>query len=165
MNIARFNGLLGGAMFAAALLAAPVLSSAQTSSAASGPVTCKDGTTSPHGGRGACSGHGGIDKSASAGASTSGSGSEAAPAAAAPAAGAAPPRRLPHPPPVAAPGDLQGRHHLIARRSWRLLRPRWGEQVGHRCQLGQRRERRCPGHGGTGGDRRRVLVRVGQRTL
>ncbi len=30
------------------------------------PVTCKDGTTSPKGGRGACSGHGGIDKAATA---------------------------------------------------------------------------------------------------
>jgi len=28
----------------------------------SGPVTCADGTTSPHGGKGACSGHGGIKK-------------------------------------------------------------------------------------------------------
>jgi hypothetical protein len=40
----------------------------------SGPVTCSDGTTSPHGGRGACSKHGGIKKDATA-----------APAAAAPA--------------------------------------------------------------------------------
>ncbi|MBS0396364.1 MAG: signal peptide protein, partial [Proteobacteria bacterium] len=30
----------------------------------SGPVTCSDGTTSPHGGRGACSKHGGIKKGA-----------------------------------------------------------------------------------------------------
>jgi hypothetical protein len=30
------------------------------------PVTCKDGTTSPHGGRGACSRHGGIDQAATA---------------------------------------------------------------------------------------------------
>jgi hypothetical protein len=30
--------------------------------AAEGPVKCKDGSMSPHGGRGACSGHGGIDK-------------------------------------------------------------------------------------------------------
>lgn len=32
--------------------------------AASGPVTCKDGTTSEKAGRGACSGHGGINKDA-----------------------------------------------------------------------------------------------------
>ena len=30
--------------------------------AASGPVTCKDGSTSASSGRGACSGHGGVDK-------------------------------------------------------------------------------------------------------
>jgi len=46
---------------------------------------CKDGTTSPHGGRGACSGHGGINKAASA----SGGSAAAAPAAAATTAGAA----------------------------------------------------------------------------
>lgn len=32
----------------------------------SGPVTCVDGTTSPHGGKGACSGHGGIKKAEAA---------------------------------------------------------------------------------------------------
>ena len=36
----------------------------------SGPVTCKDGSTSPKGGRGACSGHGGIDKAATTAAAT-----------------------------------------------------------------------------------------------
>jgi hypothetical protein len=55
----------------------------------SGPVTCKDGSTAPHGGRGACSKHGGINKDAAAPAAP------AAPAAAAaapakPAAPAAP---------------------------------------------------------------------------
>ena len=34
--------------------------------ATGGPVTCKDGTTSEHAGRGACSGHGGINKDAAA---------------------------------------------------------------------------------------------------
>jgi hypothetical protein len=52
-------------------------------------VSCKDGTASK-GGRGACSGHGGIDKSA------------AAKAASAPAA-AAPPPAAPAAPPAAAP--------------------------------------------------------------
>ena len=33
---------------------------------ASGPVTCTDGTTAAHGGRGACSKHGGIKKDAAA---------------------------------------------------------------------------------------------------
>jgi hypothetical protein len=54
--------------------------------AAGSAVKCKDGTTSAHSGRGACSGHGGVDKSASAG---SGASATAAPAAAAPAAPAA----------------------------------------------------------------------------
>jgi hypothetical protein len=100
MNLAKLNSLVCGALCAAALAAAPAVSLAQAatspaaSSSSSGPVTCKDGTTSPHGGRGACSGHGGIDKSATAA-------SAAAPAApsapAAPAAAAAPAA------PVAAP--------------------------------------------------------------
>jgi len=72
----RLGLLTVSVALAAVMLVAPAISSAQTTS--SGPVTCKDGTSSPHGGRGACSGHGGIDKSAAAPA--------AAPAAAAPAA-------------------------------------------------------------------------------
>jgi hypothetical protein len=81
-----------------ALLAVPAVWAADTAS----PVTCKDGTSSPHGGRGACSGHGGIDKAATAAAksgsgaatssspssSTSGSSGSAAGGAAAPAPGA-----------------------------------------------------------------------------
>ena len=84
MNILRLNGLYG-ALLAAALLAAPAVSSAQSTST-SGPVTCNDGTTSPHGGRGACSGHGGVNKSASAGSSAASSAAPAASSAAAPAA-------------------------------------------------------------------------------
>ena len=69
-----------GVLICAALLAMPGVSGAAD---ASTPVTCKDGTTSPHGGRGACSGHGGIDKAATKaanqgtgnGSSTTGSGS------------------------------------------------------------------------------------------
>jgi len=57
-----------GALACAALLFFPGLSAADTST----QVTCKDGTTSPHGGRGACSGHGGIDKAATAAAKGSG---------------------------------------------------------------------------------------------
>ena len=60
----RLNGLSLSAVFAAVLLALPAVSSAQSTS--SGPVVCNDGTTSAHGGRGACSGHGGVNKSASA---------------------------------------------------------------------------------------------------
>jgi hypothetical protein len=78
MNL-KLSTLICGALLAAALLAAPPLASAQTSDSSSTPVTCKDGTTAAHGGRGACSRHGGIDKSASA--SGSGSAGSAAPAA------------------------------------------------------------------------------------
>jgi hypothetical protein len=77
---------LGGALLCALAMSFPMLGNA--ADAASTPVTCKDGTTSPHGGRGACSGHGGIDKAATAAAAKGG--------AAAPAATAAPP-----PPPAA----------------------------------------------------------------
>jgi hypothetical protein len=66
---------------AAATTSSSTASSSSSSNASSGPVTCNDGTTAPHGGRGACRGHGGVNKSASA------AGSAAAPAA--PAAGAA----------------------------------------------------------------------------
>jgi hypothetical protein len=48
------------AVLVGVVLAGPV--SAET--AKKGPVTCNDGTTSPHGGQGACSGHGGIKKAA-----------------------------------------------------------------------------------------------------
>ena len=54
-----------GLLICAALLAMPAVSGAADAI----PVTCKDGTTSPHGGRGACSGHGGIDKAATKAAS------------------------------------------------------------------------------------------------
>jgi hypothetical protein len=79
----KVNSWLHGAALSVALLAAPALCLAQSTSTSSGPVTCKDGTTSPHGGRGACSGHGGIDKSATAASASSGSAAPAAPAAAA----------------------------------------------------------------------------------
>ena len=67
MNLTKttLNGLTLSAVLAAALLTAPAVSSAQSTS--SGPVVCNDGTTSPHGGRGACSGHGGVNKAASSG--------------------------------------------------------------------------------------------------
>ncbi|HVH84205.1 MAG TPA: hypothetical protein VM713_07815, partial [Steroidobacteraceae bacterium] len=64
MSLARLETLICGALCAAALAAAPLATKAQTTTAApaaSAPVKCKDGTTSPHGGRGACSGNGGID--------------------------------------------------------------------------------------------------------
>jgi hypothetical protein len=87
MKLARLTPLLCGALVLAMVCVAPSVSSAKDADA--GPVTCKDGTTSPHGGRGACSKHGGIDKSKS-GAATSAAGSSPASAAPAPAAAAAP---------------------------------------------------------------------------
>ena len=62
MRIRNYASCIWGALAAAALLGASVNASADTTT----PVTCKDGSTSPHGGRGACSGHGGIDKTATA---------------------------------------------------------------------------------------------------
>lgn len=91
MNLTRLNTLICGALCAAALGAAPVVTVAQATTAtpaASTTVKCKDGTTSAHAGRGACSGHGGIDKSA-AGGSSAGAARLAAAAPAAPAAPAA----------------------------------------------------------------------------
>jgi hypothetical protein len=119
MSLTRLNIFICGALCTAVLGAAPALSLAQAASttpAASTPVKCKDGTTSPHGGRGACSGHGGIDKSASTG-STAGAAGPAAPAApaasaapATPAAPAAPAAKASSPAPAAqaAPGGGPG---------------------------------------------------------
>jgi hypothetical protein len=68
MRIGKYASLVYGTLAAAALL---VLSVPNAVADTSSPVTCKDGTTSPHGGRGSCSGHGGIDKAATAGRSSS----------------------------------------------------------------------------------------------
>jgi hypothetical protein len=87
MKLARLTPLLCGALVLALVCVVPSVGSAKDADAA--PVTCKDGTTSPHGGRGACSQHGGIAKSKSA-AATSAAGSS--PASAAPAPAAAPAR-------------------------------------------------------------------------
>ncbi len=85
MKLARLKGLVGGVLLGALLgVPAPALAQADGTAAATA-VICKDGTTSPHGGRGTCSGHGGIDKSATAAAGTAAgsSASGSAPAAAA----------------------------------------------------------------------------------
>ena len=89
MNIARLNAVMCGAMWVAAMMAAPAVSTAQDSSAK--PVACKDGTTAAHGGRGACSGHGGVNKSGSAGGGAAPAAATAPAAAAAPAATASAP--------------------------------------------------------------------------
>jgi hypothetical protein len=73
------------------IFAAPLLMLASTipgyAADAGAPTTCKDGTTSTATGRGACSGHGGVQKAAPAGTSAS-QPTAAAPAAAAPPASA-----------------------------------------------------------------------------
>jgi hypothetical protein len=75
MRTRNYASLIFGVLASTALLVLPGTSAfADTSS----PVTCKDGTTSPHGGRGACSGHGGIDKAATAAAASGGAGGAAA---------------------------------------------------------------------------------------
>jgi Protein of unknown function (DUF3761) len=70
------------------LMLAWSLSSQAADSAA--PTTCKDGTASTATGRGACSGHGGVQKAATSSTSTSASPKAAAPAAAPPASVAPP---------------------------------------------------------------------------
>jgi len=86
MNVARtrLDALTVTAWLAVAMLAAPALLSAQEAS--STPVVCNDGTTSPHGGRGACSGHGGVNKSAAASAAGAAAAAPATAPAAAPSA-------------------------------------------------------------------------------
>jgi hypothetical protein len=85
MKLNNFTSPVYGMLAAAALLALPGLSAAADTTT---PVTCKDGTSSPHGGRGACSGHGGIDKAASQAAT---GGAAAAGATTAPASSSPPP--------------------------------------------------------------------------
>ncbi len=87
MNMNKPGLLFSALLLGAALAALPV---AGTAADATAPVTCKDGTTSPHGGRGACSGHGGIDKAATAKAAAGSTNAPAAAAAAPPAEAAAP---------------------------------------------------------------------------
>ncbi len=83
MKIRKYASWMCGLTSAALLILPGTNVFADTSS----PVTCKDGTTSPHGGRGSCSGHGGIDKAATAAAAGgSSSGGGAAAGSAAPAA-------------------------------------------------------------------------------
>jgi len=62
MSLLKANIPFTAALLAVTLwLLAPGLTRAAD---AAGPVICKDGTSAAHGGRGACSGHGGIDKAA-----------------------------------------------------------------------------------------------------
>jgi hypothetical protein len=97
MKIRKYASWMCGLASAALLILPGANAFADTSS----PVTCKDGTTSPHGGRGSCSGHGGIDKAATAAAA-------ATPAAPTPAAKPAPAAAAPTPAP-ASPAASAGR--------------------------------------------------------
>jgi hypothetical protein len=78
---------------AAAAPAAPAAAAPATPAASGTPSTCKDGTTSTATGRGACSGHGGVQKASKSKPVADGTAPAAAPAAAkaAPAAAAAAP--------------------------------------------------------------------------
>jgi hypothetical protein len=84
--------------------AAPATPAAAAPAATAGSVLCKDGTTSTKTGRGACSRHGGVNKSGNSSGSAAGS---AAPPAAAPAPAAPPPpapsRSMPTPTAAPAP--------------------------------------------------------------
>jgi hypothetical protein len=85
----------GGVQKAATTQAAPATPAAAPASpaapAASGtPSTCKDGTTSTATGRGACSGHGGVQKATKGKPASDAPAAAAAPAAAPPAAATAP---------------------------------------------------------------------------
>src|SRR5215831_19963925 len=75
MNSRSLRYLVGGALLLAVMSVTPVFGASSDASAS--PVTCKDGTTSEHGGRGACRGHGGIDKTKSAASGTESSGAAA----------------------------------------------------------------------------------------
>jgi hypothetical protein len=72
MSILRLNMAVAGALLALAL--APNPSRADDTAT----IICKDGTTSAHGGSGACSGHGGVDKNASKAVSSANASSAAA---------------------------------------------------------------------------------------
>ena len=94
MKIRKYASWFCGLASAALLILPGANALADTSS----PVTCKDGTTSPHGGRGSCSGHGGIDKAATAAAAGTGSAAPTSTPAAKPAP--TPPAAAPTPPPA-----------------------------------------------------------------
>ena len=75
----------------ASLLMVPLLCTAAYAQTAATSVLCKDGTTSTTTGKGACSHHGGVNKSGTATGSTAASGSGAAASSAAPATPSAAP--------------------------------------------------------------------------
>jgi hypothetical protein len=82
MKIRSSSALIYGALLAG-VLAFPLASSAADTATAATPVLCKDGTTATHSGKGACSHHGGVNKTGTA--STAPSASSATPSSASPA--------------------------------------------------------------------------------
>ena len=104
MKISSSRALVYGALFAG-MLALPFAGSAADTATASTPVLCKDGTTSTHSGKGACSHHGGVNKSGAASTAAPGSPASTSSAPSAPAAPTAPaPAPAPsHAAPTAAP--------------------------------------------------------------
>jgi hypothetical protein len=99
MDTRRMWSVVCSALLTGGVLAYPVASIAQDAATTAPLPTCKDGTTATHAGKGACSHHGGVDKSKSSGTSSSGTAAAPAPAPA-PAPSAAP---APVAPPAAAP--------------------------------------------------------------
>ncbi len=91
---ASTSGTSGSSATNATAPASSAAPAAQAPSAAGAPALCKDGTTATHTGKGACSHHGGVNKSGTASASSatgsSGGAGSAAPAPAAPAPTAPP---------------------------------------------------------------------------
>jgi hypothetical protein len=94
MKIRNSSALIYSALLAS-VLAFPLAGSAADTATTAAPVLCKDGTTATHSGRGACSHHGGVNKT---GASTAASGSAASASSTSPASPA-----TATPPPAAAP--------------------------------------------------------------
>jgi hypothetical protein len=93
MKIRNSSALIYSALLAS-VLAFPLASNAQDATTAA-PVLCKDGTTATHTGRGACSHHGGVNKTGTA--SSAASTSSATPSSASSAA--TPPAAAPAPAP------------------------------------------------------------------
>ncbi|HET9388913.1 MAG TPA: hypothetical protein VFO44_04645 [Steroidobacteraceae bacterium] len=101
MSVHRFTWFLHGALLAV-VLAFPLARAADTPPAQT--VLCNDGTTSTHTGRGACSHHGGVNKSGTPqGSSASSSATSASPAAPASPPAASPPPATPAAAPAPAP--------------------------------------------------------------
>lgn len=101
MNNRRICSLLCST-FLAAMLAYPLAAGAADTDATAASVKCKDGTTAAHTGRGACSHHGGVDKSAGSSSASGASGESSAPAPSS-AASSTPPVTSNTPPPPPAP--------------------------------------------------------------